>query len=86
MIKDWQPRSDFLKRLDAEAYAKGFEQGLQEARLEGARRLLLRQLRRRFGALPMEIEERVAAGSAEQVEGWADVVVYSDTLDAVFGG
>lgn len=78
MIQNWQPRSDFIKRLDAEALARG--------RLEGERLLLLRLLRRRFGDLPAEVEARVAAASAEQVEVWGESFAVCDTLEGVFGG
>lgn len=77
MIQSWQPRSDFLKRLDAEALARGRE--------EGERLLLLRLLRRRFGDLPAEVEARIAAASAEQVEVWGESFAVCDTLEGVFG-
>jgi len=43
--------------------------------------LLLRQLRRRFGGeVDSEIERRVAAARAEQVEVWAERVLSTTTL------
>jgi hypothetical protein len=48
---------------------------------EGERKVLLRQLRRRFGAeINSEIESRVAAAPAEQIEIWVDRVLSASTL------
>ncbi|HEX3476220.1 MAG TPA: DUF4351 domain-containing protein [Kofleriaceae bacterium] len=53
----------------------------REAMEQGERKVLLRQLRRRFGAeVDGEIERRVAAAPAEQVEIWADRVLSAGTL------
>jgi len=53
----------------------------QEAIQEGERNVLLRQLRRRFGAaVDGEIEHRIAAARAEQVEAWTDRVLSVPTL------
>jgi len=53
----------------------------REAIEQGERKLLLRLLRRRFGAeVDGEIERRVATGPAEQVEVWAERVLSVATL------
>ena len=53
----------------------------REAIQEGERKVLLRLLRRRFGAeVDGEIERRVAAAPVEQVEAWADRVLSAGTL------
>jgi hypothetical protein len=53
----------------------------REAMKEGERKVLLRQLRRRFGAeVDGEIERRVAAAPAEQVEVWTERVLSATTL------
>ena len=56
-------------------------EAIQEGLQEGERKLLLRQLRRRFGAaVDHEIERRVTAAPAEQIELWADRVLSTATL------
>lgn len=56
-------------------------EAIQEGLQEGERKLLLRQLRRRFGAaVDREIERRVTAAPAEQIELWADRVLSTATL------
>ena len=53
----------------------------REAMKEANARLLLRQLRRRFGAeVGGETERRIAAASVEQIEVWADRVLSAATL------
>ncbi|HEY0991577.1 MAG TPA: DUF4351 domain-containing protein [Kofleriaceae bacterium] len=54
---------------------------IQEGLEQGERKLLLRLLRRRFGAaVDGETERRVATASAEQVEVWAERVLSAATL------
>ncbi|WP_437966859.1 Rpn family recombination-promoting nuclease/putative transposase [Sorangium sp. So ce260] len=57
--------------------------GEREGRLEGQRSTLLMLLRLRFGDLPEPIEARVRAADARQIEGWAERVLTSPTLDDV---
>jgi hypothetical protein len=53
----------------------------REAIQQGERKLLLRLLRRRFGAeVDGETERRVAAAPAEQIEVWAERVLSATTL------
>jgi hypothetical protein len=57
---------------------------VQEGMEQGERKVLLRQLRRRFGAeVDGEIERRVAAARAEQIEIWSDRVLSASTLAEV---
>jgi len=67
---------DIVENWRREAVQEGLQQGL-----ERERKLLLRLLRRRFGAeVDGETECRVAAASAEQVEVWAERVLSAATL------
>jgi hypothetical protein len=72
---------DIVEIWRREAIEEGVEQGLKQGVEQGERKLLLRQLRRRFGAeVDGEIERRVAAAGAEQVEVWAERVLSASTL------
>lgn len=56
----------------------------REASEEGERRMLMRQLRRRFGnAVDAEIEQRVTAAPGAQIEIWSDRVLSAATLAEV---
>jgi len=64
-----------------EGVQQGLEQGVRQGLEQGERKLLLRLLRRRFGAeVDGEIERRVAAAPAEQIEVWAERVLSAATL------
>jgi hypothetical protein len=60
---------------------EGVKQGLQQGLEQGERKVLLRLLRRRFGAkVDGEVERRIAAASGEQIEIWAERVLSAATL------
>ena len=59
---------------------KYFDQGCQEGEL----RLLLRQLRGRFGELPGWAEERLRKASSGMLEIWSERILTASTLDEVF--
>jgi hypothetical protein len=72
---------DIVETWRREAIQEGVKQGLQQGLEQGERKLLLRQLRRRFGSeVDGEIERRVATAPAEQVEVWAERVLSATTL------
>ncbi len=60
------------------------DEGRVEGRVEGERRVLERQLQRRFGALSAEDIERLTEASMEDLETWAENVLDAQTLDDVF--
>jgi flagellar biosynthesis/type III secretory pathway protein FliH len=67
-----------------EGVQQGLEQGVQQGLEQGERQLLLRQLRRRFGAeVDGAVEGRVATAAVEQIELWADRVLSAATLAEV---
>ncbi|MER1969127.1 DUF4351 domain-containing protein [Castellaniella sp. GW247-6E4] len=63
----------------------GLRRGRAEGRVEGQAELLLRQLGRRFGAIPDTATGRVRAATAEQLETWSLNILDATTLDEVFG-
>lgn len=67
-------------------HAEGREQGRKEGVLEGERRVLLRQLRRKFGTLPADSEQRIAEAKQSELELWAERVLEAESLEGVFGG
>lgn len=68
---------DIVETWRREAREEGVKQGLEQ----GERKLLLRMLRRRFGAeVDGAMERRVAAAPAAQIEVWAERVLSATTL------
>jgi hypothetical protein len=73
----------------AEAKAEGIQIGEISGKAKGIEAgkadLLLRQLRRRFGALPQSTQTKVLCASEDQLNEWAETLLDASTLDAVFG-
>jgi hypothetical protein len=86
-IQEWE-RSDsmpYVTSVERIGLERGRQEGLQQGLQEGQSRLLARQLIKRFGPLPKEIQERLAQASAVQLETWAEAVLDASTLNEVFG-
>lgn len=67
-----------------EVYVSTADMLRAEGRAEGAGRLLVRQLTRRFGAVPAEVRAAIDAATLEQLDTWSDRVLDPPTLDDVF--
>ncbi len=63
---------------------EGLEKGLEKGLEEGQRKLLLKMLGVRFGALSKAIVARVSAADTTQIELWAERVLTAPTLAKVF--
>ena len=68
--------------LRAEGRAEGIAKGVGK----GVAHVLVRQLTRRFGAVPDEARQRIDTAPLEQLEAWTDRVLDAETLDEVFEG
>lgn len=58
--------------------------GRAEGRAEGLAASLLHLLRRRFGAVPAAVQERIGQADPASVEAWFDRAVDAPSLGAVF--
>ena len=68
------------------AWFEDYQQKLRsEARSEGVRSVLLRQLRTRFGELPAASVARIEAADIADLERWSDRVLDARTLAEVLG-
>ena len=70
-------------------FLKAAEEGRKEGRKEGVQQgealILERLMRKRFGDLSPQVEERLARARKEELELWADRVLDARTLEEVFG-
>jgi hypothetical protein len=62
----------------------GYE-GLEAVRDEGKAEILLRQLRRRFGAVPDWAEQRIAGASGDQLDAWLDGIFDAEGIEGLIG-
>ena len=56
----------------------------EEGRQEGEARVVLRQLRLKFGPLDPEIEERVRSADADRLLEWGERILTAESLQGVF--
>jgi Putative transposase, YhgA-like/Domain of unknown function (DUF4351) len=64
---------------------QGRQQGVEQGRQQGVQGLLVRLLRQRFGPLvDLQVEQRIAAASVEQVEVWSIRVLSAASLAELF--
>jgi flagellar biosynthesis/type III secretory pathway protein FliH len=64
---------------------QGIQQGMQQGLQKGEVAVLRRQLHKRFGELPKEIELRLNNATLAQLEVWADRVLDARTVEEIFG-
>jgi predicted transposase YdaD len=64
---------------------QGREQGRKEGEQKGERKILVKQLRLRFGELSEAVVARIRAAKPRQLERWAERVLTARSLDEVLG-
>ncbi|MFO1349684.1 MAG: hypothetical protein U1F68_02930 [Gammaproteobacteria bacterium] len=62
---------------------QGIEQGIEQGIQQGQQYTLRRLLARRFGPLPLDIEQRLAAASQAELKVWIERVLDAPSLEAV---
>ena len=63
---------------------QGLERGVGQGRQLEARRILQRQLSKRFGELPDWVSEQLQAADVDQLEAWSDEILFAESLDTLF--
>ena len=79
---------DIIVTAGQQLIKQGIEQGIEQGRKQGIQQgyqvLLLRQLRKRFGAaVDPHVEQRIATASVEQIETWSERVLTAASLAEV---
>jgi hypothetical protein len=77
-IKEWEAE------WERQGWEKGRQKGWEIGRQEGEAQLLLRQLQKRFGALPLPILARVRDARSDQLERWGERLLDVSTLGELF--
>ena len=68
----------------ASGMAEGEAKGEAKGRAEGKAEILLRQLKRRFGRLPADIEAHLRAAEDSRLDMWSDRILDACELSDVF--
>jgi predicted transposase/invertase (TIGR01784 family) len=77
---------DARQRGRKEGLEQGLEQGRAEGEAKGRAALLLQQLSRKFGALPVNARQRVTSANIDDLDAWALNLLDAASLDEVFRG
>jgi hypothetical protein len=67
----------------AEGKAQGIAEGRAQGRAEAKADTLLCQLKRRFGAVPAHIQQRVFTADLASIEGWLERVIDAPDVESV---
>jgi hypothetical protein len=74
------------REIREEGRQEGREEGRQEGRREGEARMLLRQLRLKFGPLDPAVEEQVRSADTGLLLEWGERVLTAQSLQDIFRG
>jgi len=61
-----------------------YQLGREQGREQGQLRLLVRQIRLKFGPLAPELEARIEAADSVQIELWAERILTAHSLEEMF--
>ncbi|HIK73581.1 MAG TPA: transposase, partial [Alcanivorax sp.] len=75
---------DIAQEWKDQHHQTGLQQGLEQGSTNEARAILRRQLVRRFGDVPAEVDARLGRATRAELEGWIDRPYEVDTLEDVF--
>jgi flagellar biosynthesis/type III secretory pathway protein FliH len=67
-----------------EGRKEGLKEGLKEGETRGRAALLQRQLQFKFGDLDPAFVSRIASASADQLDSWAERLLFAASLDELF--
>jgi hypothetical protein len=74
-----------VKEWNRESMERGIQQGIQQGMQLATRQVLLRQLEKRFSALPTDIKAKLDGASDEQLLQWSELILTAKTLGEIFG-
>lgn len=80
MHRTWETARDEAR---VQGRMEGWTEGRMEGRTEGRREMLRAQLAFKFGALPAEVEARLANAAPDELDRFAERILVSDSLAAV---
>ncbi len=70
-----------IKEWEKELIEKGLKEGIEKGEAE----VLLRQLERKFGAIPSQYCRRIDEADSAQILAWAERILAAESIDDVFG-
>jgi len=75
---------EWTREWERSGRVQGLQEGLEQGRREGEVKLLLRQLKLKFGDVRPTDQARIEAADSEQLLQWGDRILTARALDEVF--
>ena len=79
-----EPMTTLAEKWIAEGVARGREEGIARGREEACQSVLRQLLALKFGALELEVSERIALASEPELIAWTTRVLSASSIDEVF--
>ena len=77
-IDEWE------RQITDKAMQAGESKGIQKGVVQGEQKLISRQLTKKFGSLPVWVNEKLLLASPEQLDIYGDRLLDAETLEQVF--
>ena len=74
-----------VKEWTQEWKEEGIQQGMQQGMQQGAKKVLVRQLNKKFGALSPELENKLQQADEEQLMEWLEQILTANSFGDIFG-
>ncbi|MBX3250911.1 MAG: DUF4351 domain-containing protein, partial [Myxococcales bacterium] len=83
--KGYEYQSEFARKYFGEGKAEGKAEGEAEGEAKGKAEVVLKQLQLKFGGVPEAVVERVRSASVEELDGFAERILFAESIDDVLG-
>ena len=78
-VKEW------TQEWKEEGMQQGLQQGMQQGIQQGAKKVLVRQLNKKFGAITPELEDKLQQADEEQLMEWLEQILTANSFGDIFG-
>ncbi len=82
-IKEWE--KELVEKGVQEGIERGVKEGIEKGIEKGEADMLLWQLERKFGEVPLEYRQRIDDADSTQLLLWGERILTAETIDDVFG-
>ena len=77
-IDEWE------RQITDKAMQVGRSEGIEQGVVQGEQKLISRQLTKKFGSLPVWVNDKLLSASPEQLDIYGDRLLDAETLEQVF--
>ena len=78
-------KNEVLMEMYYASVERGREEGREEGALIGSQKTMRRQLKSKFGRVPVWAQQRLASATASELDDWCEKILVADTIEGVIG-